>query len=175
MTPEQENFDALRRLLALKRHEQPPPGYFNSFSRQVIARIRAGDFKEEPSFFERFFGQAAWLHRAWSDLESKPALAGAFGIMVCGLLVFGMVYSEHSDSHNLAITPLVNAEPAPAQLASQAEPLGSDLRAGSGLRLVTSESPVAGFAAPAQNSLFQDFKDIQRPILQPVSLGVGGN
>jgi len=43
MSSEPENFEALRRLLVIKRHEQPPPGYFNDFSRQVISRIRADE------------------------------------------------------------------------------------------------------------------------------------
>ena len=40
MNAEPENFDQLCRLLKLKRHESPPPRYFNDFSSQVIARIR---------------------------------------------------------------------------------------------------------------------------------------
>ena len=37
-TPEND-FAEVRRLLILKRHEQPPPGYFHHFSGHVIASL----------------------------------------------------------------------------------------------------------------------------------------
>ena len=40
MSPDPENFETLRRLLVLKRFEQPPPGYFHHFAPRVIARIK---------------------------------------------------------------------------------------------------------------------------------------
>jgi hypothetical protein len=95
MNPDSKNFDALRRLLALKRHEQPPPGYFNNFSSQVIARIKAGEHGEPASLIRRLFGEAAWWQRLSAAVEAKPAFAGAFGAAVCALLISGLVYSEN--------------------------------------------------------------------------------
>ena len=83
--PEDPGFDQLRRLLKIKRYEQPPPRYFNEFSIQVLARLRAGQG-----------GGLAdnWWQRLWSVFELKPALPAAFGAAICGLLVVGAVYTE---------------------------------------------------------------------------------
>ena len=106
MNPEKENFEPLCRLLKLKRHEQPPPRYFNDFSRQVVARIRAGDAGQR----EAALGNGSWLMKLWSLIETKPMLPGAVGVAFCALLVFGAVYTETSTS---APGPDMIAQPAP--------------------------------------------------------------
>ncbi len=132
MTPEQQDFDGLRRLLKLKRYEQPPPGYFNDFSRQVIARIKAGATVERYHALDRPFWEVPWLRRLIEAFQAKPALAVSFGAAVCSLLVGGVIYSEYveysrpapvapiaADSHpaspgTVAINPLISggaAEP----------------------------------------------------------------
>src|SRR6266581_153488 len=102
---EHENFDSLRRLLALKRHEQPPPRYFQDFSGQVIARIRAGERADRSSFWESLSWEAPWLQRLWGSFETKPVLAGALGMIVCGMLVTGVVYSQKAVLPNVAGLP----------------------------------------------------------------------
>jgi hypothetical protein len=96
MSQDSQDFKSLRQLLALKRHEQPPPGYFNDFSSQVIARIKADDRGDE-SYFERLFWEAPWLQRLWAALETKPIITGAFGAAVCALLIGGVIYSDSVD------------------------------------------------------------------------------
>ena len=104
MNTEQENFEQLRRLLAIKRHEQPPPGYFDNFSRQVIVRIKAGDRKGE-TMLERLFEQAPWLESLWTAFETKPVLAGSVGFAICVLLVSGFVYAEKTDMPVATLQP----------------------------------------------------------------------
>jgi hypothetical protein len=89
MNPESQNFDSLRQLLALKRHEVPPPGYFDRFSRDVMARIKSGDTGEE-------LGTKSWFRRLLGMFDVKPVFAGAFGTAVCAFLISGVVSSEQT-------------------------------------------------------------------------------
>jgi hypothetical protein len=81
MSENENDFDALRRLLALKRHEIPPPGYFENFSSQVIGRIRAGETAAELPFLLRFI---QWFER-------RPALPVTFASSLCLVLLYGIV------------------------------------------------------------------------------------
>ena len=86
------NFSRLISLLTLKRHEQPPPGYFQNFSGQVISRIRAGERAADPNVLQLLIIEWPWLHRLWAGLESKPALTGFLGAAACVLLLVGLLY-----------------------------------------------------------------------------------
>ena len=118
MSEDTENFEQLRRLLALKRHEQPPPGYFNNFSRQVILRIRAGEMGEDAAIFGRFSWEAPWLQRIWAALETKPILAGAFGLGLCSLLIAGVVFADKGDIASGALATPMDAASLPIVQAS---------------------------------------------------------
>ena len=85
MNREDQNFDQLRRLLKLKRYEQPHPRYFNDFSTQVVARLRSGQGSSQND---------NWFQRLWAALELKPIVPAALGTAICGLLVAGAVYTE---------------------------------------------------------------------------------
>jgi hypothetical protein len=95
MNLEQENFNQLRRLLKLKRHESPPPRYFNDFSSQVISRIRAGapgGMFHSPAAIG---SQSAWAERLWRMIEHRPAVSALLTAAVCGLLVVGVFASDN--------------------------------------------------------------------------------
>ncbi len=90
MNPDSENFDSLRQLLALKRHEVPPPGYFDRFSRDVMARIKSGDTGDQIGV------RHSWFNRFLRVFDVKPVFAGAFGTAVCAFLISGVISSEPS-------------------------------------------------------------------------------
>ena len=94
MNSDHQNFAVLRRLLKLKRHEQPPPRFFNDFSTQVINRLKNPSASDQIGSLESLAWEAPWLQRLIGAFQSKPMLAGSFGAAVCGILLLGMAYAE---------------------------------------------------------------------------------
>ncbi|HEY1661535.1 MAG TPA: hypothetical protein VGI03_03885 [Verrucomicrobiae bacterium] len=109
---ENENFEALRRLLALKRHEIPPPGYHHNFSSQVISRLRLGEHRSNDTAQEM-----PWFLRFIQLFDAKPAFAGVFASALCLLLVFGIVNAERPD--------VSASQPLLMQTADNTAPIGS--------------------------------------------------
>ena len=111
MSTEDQNqdFEKLQRLLKLKRHEQPPPRYFNDFSSRVTARIRAGEQGRKLESFAEVVAQAPWLQRVWQAIEGKPAVSGIFTAAVCGLVVVGIFLADKTPNE---LPKFTNSDPA---------------------------------------------------------------
>ncbi len=161
MNESENNFESLRRLLALKRHEIPPPGYFNSFSGQVVSRIRAGETAET-----REIAGLSWLLKVLQVFEAKPAFAGAFACSLCLLLLLGILYAEGPDGTPKATFLAALTQPA-VSLADATSPVLSSAPAQQGLMVST--NPV--FSLEPDASLFGQ----QNPLAQPVSFSLPGH
>ena len=77
-----DDFDALRKLLKLKRYEQPPPRYFDDLSHQVLGRLRGPEGWRRESIF-KVLG---------FDFLLKPACFYGLGLASCALALFGVVH-----------------------------------------------------------------------------------
>lgn len=85
MNSSPDDFKDLRRLLALKRHEEPPPGYFSYLPDKVQLRIeREDDLSAYSTWWE-------WLVR---KLDAQPILAGAYAFAISGLMLLGFKVSQ---------------------------------------------------------------------------------
>src|SRR5262245_14103176 len=96
MSRPQEPFREIQKLLGCKRYEQPPPGYFLSFSDRVIARIEAEEGVEYSSWW-------TWLV---ARFDAKPVLVCAYGVAVSSLLFMGFRLSQVFEAE-AATTPSV--------------------------------------------------------------------
>lgn len=171
MNQSEHNFQDLKRLLKLKRHEVPPPGYFHNFSGDVMARIKAGDAGADVSFMEALEEKAPWLFNLVRVFQVKPAVVGGLATSLCVLMVFGLVMTENSDVGSVA-GPTFNPQPGAQASVTPVQTSGSSAMLASsttspGITIstnpVTSLAPVGGlFGQPAQSSLFV-----------PTSVGVG--
>lgn len=86
------DFDQLRRLLALKKHEQPPPGYFQYLSTQIVSRIE----REEEMI------HSSWWNWLVERFDARPVLAGAYACVISGLLMMGFKLSQAVDPETAA-------------------------------------------------------------------------
>ena len=97
MNENQHNFDELKRLLKLKQHEVPPPGYFNRFSETVVSRIRDGEASRDMTLLERLRSEVSWVAALLRIFETKPGVIGGFATALCLLLVLGVTFADISE------------------------------------------------------------------------------
>lgn len=160
MNENENNFESVRRALALKRHEVPPPGYFNNFSGTVIARIRSEAAEKV---------RVSWFTKFLQSFEAKPIFAGGFAAALCLLLLFGIVYAERPDN-GIQMSQSLMANVVPQASAPLASLSPTDLTPVTNpVGLVASTNPVTSLQPVA--SLFNQ----QSPFAQQVSFSVPGN
>jgi len=163
MNQDTENFHSLRRLLAVKRHEVPPPGYFNTFSRQVILRIKAGESGRDR---HGFVWQALWLQRLWSAFESRPVIAAGLGLAMCSLAVFGVV---SSDNDKVDVQTVAGVPSQQVQIAND-DPSGDSLAARPTSVVFADASPVQGMTPTFSIEKASLFDLVPQPKAQQSSL-----
>ncbi len=107
-----ESEQRLLRLLALKRHETPPPGFFDRLPHRILINIRAStEMAERP-----------WWQRIWNDIIQHPMVAGSYAALGVGALLFGIsvleVATDREADHPMfvgaSLDSMVNASPTEA-------------------------------------------------------------
>lgn len=91
-TPPENDFAQLRRLLRVKRHEQPPPGYLHQFPAEVISALKAERQSHKQSGSSE--NGPLWIMRFLERLQARPAFAGALGAGLCALMIGGVILNE---------------------------------------------------------------------------------
>lgn len=154
MNENQPNFESLRRLLAFKRHETPPPGYFNNFSRQVITSIRAGETGAEAEWFGRLLAGMPWLLKLLQSFETKPVFAGGFATALCALLLLGAVMEQRPE---FAAQAMLQPPAQPQQMAPLASATVAPLTEPVSQMLIAENStnPVVSFQNASSDPLGQ--------------------
>ena len=90
MEPASQDFSKLQRLLALKRHEQPPPGHLDSLAANVRANIRAQrDEAPEP-----------WWRALLPNFQTRPAYSFAFSALAIGAVGVAIFLGQNKPTDN---------------------------------------------------------------------------
>ena len=113
-----DEFESLKKLLALKRHEEPPPGYFDRLPGEIRARIAHAQASQEP-----------WWRRWLASWDLSPALATSYAVVAVTLVVGGIWMTKQPVAEGgpqIVTTPVpsVDANLTNTIIASNAAPPG---------------------------------------------------
>jgi hypothetical protein len=114
--PPPDTTELMRKLLAIKRYEQPPPGFFRGFPDKVVARIQAASMA----------GESPWWRQWLIEWTGRPLLTSAYGLLFAGLVVVAV---------GLAQTPVSNDLHSPVTGAALLPPPGASYHARQSLGL----------------------------------------
>jgi hypothetical protein len=89
-----EEFENLRKLLKLKRYEQPPPGYFDRLSDRIATRLEQ---EPESARIARHAANWGWLDALRRVFTENPISAGIFA--ACGVLMVVVSNSQYLDKY----------------------------------------------------------------------------
>ena len=113
-----DEFESLKKLLALKRHEEPPPGYFDRLPGEIRARIAHAQASPEP-----------WWRRWLASWDLSPALPTSYAVVAVTLVVGGIWMAKQPVAEGgpqIVTTPVpsVDANLTNTIIASNAAPPG---------------------------------------------------
>ena len=93
-----ESSKRLQQLLRLKRHETPPPGYFNEFSDTVLDRIRASESERAIPRWRRWFSRGSQSSHGPVTERGVWSVGGwntAIGLSTLVAVVGGLYWASH--------------------------------------------------------------------------------
>jgi len=131
MEPPAEEFERLRKLLALKRHEKPPPGYFEGFSSEVMSRIEAA---EKPP------GRNWWLSLV-AAFNARPLLLGAYGAAAVAVVLVAVNLTRHPGASEPAGASVPNRSVAQQPPSNPSNDLGTPSNTGAVMVLSSTSAP----------------------------------
>ncbi len=156
MQDQPQDFEKLRQLLSLKRHEIPPPGYFREFSGRVISRLED----------DRAHAKEGWLTRLTTLFQTRPAISWSFGMATCLVLVAATTFFESDPSGPGVGTPAMHAIANLTDRSSSAPAAGAFLVTNLEPRQFALEMTPPPFQTAPSNSLFS-FPFYMRQDLRP--------
>jgi len=159
-----DNFEELRRLLKVKQHEVPPPGYFNRFSGEVITRIRAGETGSGQGIFQGF--EDSWLSGLLRIFQARPSVVGGFATSLCLLLLLGVVMADRDGVATNPVLPGISSAPDNSPELAATVPLLPAENSG----ITISSNSIHGLPLMAG-----PFGQPQNPLFQPVSFMPAGH
>ncbi|MCC7376939.1 MAG: hypothetical protein IT581_19930 [Verrucomicrobiales bacterium] len=157
-----DDIQRLLRALALKRHESPPPGFFDTLPHRILVSIRAGTEMSERGFWERL----------WLTILREPMVAGSYAALGLGAMVFGVsvfqMAVEHENHGGVGLEELATTTPGMLLTPPSQLPGGIIYRVAPAEYLRTGDMPTA--PAETYRVAYPFRQNVNGIEVQPVSL-----